>query len=227
MTFDKCLFSDGVVVKGANVTIKRSHIHGTVDPHWSNGYDYRHLTMIDVEIEEADNKSPDRSAIGGANFSCLRCDVHHTGTGIHVGDNASVVDSWTHDFVMTPGSHGAGIGEGQGQGNHSRIIHNNIQCNRLPGQQQVCSSALSLYDEPTLNDVLVQNNLFNAIDGYCTYGGGPQGTNIRYIDNLFGKKFHSGCGSYGPVTAFYSGNTGNVWSGNAWQDGSGAVKPAS
>lgn len=227
VTFDSCYFPKGVTAKGANITIKRSQVHGTISAHWSNNLDFKNLVLIDVEVEEATNMNPDRAAIGGHNFSCLRCDVHHTGTGIHVGNNATVTDSWTHDFIMTPGAHGAGMGEGQGHGNNSKIIHNNIECNRLPGQEQVCSSALSLYDEPTLDNVLVQNNLFNTVGGYCTYGGGADGTNIRYIDNRFGKKYHSGCGQYGPVAAFFAGSKGNVWSGNAWQDGSGPVNPKS
>src|SRR5262249_23164185 len=145
---------------------------------------------------------------------------------MHLGNNSVVQDSYMHDFDYTAGDHGAGMGEGQGSGFHSRIIHNNIQCNRLAGQTQTCSSALSLYDEPTLDDVLVQNNLFNTYDGYCTYGGGPHGTNIRYIGNVFGQKFHSGCGYYGPVAAFYPGNSGNQWTGNTYQNGT-VVNPFS
>lgn len=223
VTLDSCYFPDGIMVIGSNVTIKRSQSHGPVNAHWTNNFDFRNLTLIDVEIEEADNMHPDQSALSGPNFTCIRCDVHHMGSGIHVGDNSTVIDSWTHDFVMTPGAHGAGMGEGQGNGDHSKIIHNNIECNRLPGQQQICSSALSLYDEPTLDDVLVQNNLFNTVGGYCVYGGGADGTRIRFIDNRWGKKYHPRCGGYGPVAAFHPGNTGNVWSGNAWQDGSGPV----
>jgi len=82
-----------------------------------------------------------------------------------------------------------------------------------------------LYDEPTITNVLIQNNLFNTAGGYCTYGGGPQGTFIRYQDNRFGKKYSSTCGIYGAVSAFYSDNTGNVWTGNSWQDGSGTINP--
>lgn len=224
-TYDSCYFPKGVTIKAANVTIKRSHVHGTVDAHWSFILDYKNLALIDVEIEDAGNLNPDRAPLGGHNFSCLRCDVHHTGTGIHVGNNSTVTDSRTHDFIMTPGAHGAGMGEGQGHGNNSKIIHNNIECNRLPGQEQVCSSALSLYDEPTLDNVLVKNNLFNTVGGYCTYGGGADGTNIKYIDNYFGKKYFSICGQYGPVAAFFSKNPGNEWTGNVWADGSGPVPP--
>jgi hypothetical protein len=226
VTFDSCYFPKGLVIGGANVTITRSQVHGTVTAHWSNDYDLQGLKLIDVEIEESDNPEPVFAAVAGHNYGCLRCDVHHTGTGIHVGNNAVIEDSYTHDFIYTDGAHGAGIGMGQGHGNNSKVIHNNIQCNRLAGQTQICSSALSLYDEPTLDNVLVQNNLLNTVGGYCTYGGGTNGTNIRYLDNRFGKKFHPDCGGYGPVAVFYTANAGNVWSGNEWEDGSGTVDPS-
>lgn len=238
VTYDGCDFANGAVVHGANVTIKRSRIQGVVNGHWSNDYDLRNLQLIDVEIIAA---TPEQiaaktmvnesggSATNGPNFTCIRCRIHYVPTGISLGDNTLIQDSYISDVTWGPGAHQAAIGAGQGNGNNSRLIHNTIQCNRwntsAPGFQQGCSSALSLYDEPTLNDVLVQNNLFNTTGGYCTYGGGPQGTNIRYIDNRFGKKFSSSCGIFGTVSAFYGGNSGNVWTGNTWQDGSGAINP--
>lgn len=222
-SFDSCYFSKALTIEGANVTIKRSQVHGNISTHWSHSYDFRNLILEDVEIEDEGNAGAYLSAVGGHNFSCLRCNVHHTGTGIHLGNNAVIEDSYMHDFNYTDGAHGAGIGAGQGNGNGAQVIHNNVQCNRLPGQPTICSSAMSLYDEPTIDNVLVKNNLFNTTGGYCIYGGGEDGTNIRFIDNYFGKKFNPECAVYGPATAFYPNSPGNVWSGNKWQDGSGDV----
>lgn len=241
LTFDSCYFPQEIIVYGENTTITRSQVHGMVSTHWSLINDNRNLTLIDVEIEREGQADAYQGAVGGHNFTCLRCHVHHTGTGIHVGDNSVVQDSYIHDFNYTDGAHGAGIGMGQNRGYNSKVLHNNIQCNRLPGQIQICSSALSIYDEPKIDNVLVKNNLFNTTGGYCTYSGGVNGTNIRYIDNVFGKKFYSGCGEYGPVAYYYPPtdnltcdepretspkcNYGNEWRGNKWQDGSGAVGP--
>jgi hypothetical protein len=225
-TFDKCYFSKTLTIEGANVKITRSQVHGLISTHWSHNYDFRNLILEDVEIEQEGNNDADQAAIGGHNYTCTRCNVHHTGSGIHVGNNTVIKDSYTHDFNYTQDAHGAGIGAGQGNGNGAQIIHNNIQCNRLPGQPTICSSALSLYDEPTIDNVLVKNNLFNTTGGYCVYGGGSNGTNIRFIDNYFGKKFNPECAVYGPVAVFYKNNTGNVWTGNKWQDGSGDVPPS-
>jgi hypothetical protein len=238
VTYDGCDFADGAVIHGENVTIKRSRVQGVVSAHWSTDYDFRNLELIDVEIIAATSSQiaaktmvneSGGSAINGANVSCLRCRIHYVPTGISLGNGSSIRDSYISDVTWGPGAHQAAIGAGGNSGHNSTIIHNRLDCSRwntsASGFQQGCSSALSLYDEPTLNNVLVQNNLFNTAGGFCTYGGGPQGTNIRYVNNKFGKKYSSTCGIYGPVSAFYDGNSGNSWTGNSWHDGSGTVSP--
>lgn len=227
-TFDSCYFSKTLTIKAAKVTITRSQIHGNISTHWSNSYDFRGLTLIDVEIEDQGNPQASKAAIGGHNFSCTRCNVHHTGTGIHFGDNSVVRDSYTHDFNYTPEAHGSGVAAGQGTGSNAKIIHNNIQCNRLAGQPTICSSALSIYPETnqqggTVHNVLVEKNLFNTTGAYCVYAGGLPATNIDFIDNHFGKKFTKNCAGYGPVASYQS--AGGKWINNVWADGSGPVVP--
>lgn len=238
VTYDGCNFANGAVIHGANVTIKRSRIQGVVNAHWSTNYDFQNLTLIDVEIIDATPaeiaaksviNTGGGSAINGANVTCIRCRIHYVPTGISLGNGSVIRDSYISDVTWGPGAHQAAIGAGGDSGHNSQIIHNRLDCSRwnvnASGFQQGCSSALSLYDEPTLNNVLVQHNLFNTAGGFCTYGGGPQGTNIRYISNMFGKKYNATCGMYGSVSAFYASNGGNVWSDNSWQDGSGAISP--
>ncbi|GHJ55146.1 hypothetical protein Nm8I071_44530 [Nonomuraea sp. TT08I-71] len=224
ITLDGCYFPRDLKIVAKNVTIKRSHVKGSVYASWMTDWDFQNLTLIDVEVEDEGNATPDRAAIGGPNFTCIRCHVHNTGTGISMGDNVTIRDSYAHDFTYTEGAHQAAAGANGGA--NLTLIHNNLECSRVnvSPDKQGCSSALSLYDEPTIDNVLVQNNLFNTAGGYCTYGGGPNGTNIRYLDNRFGKKFNPRCGSYGPVAA-YRNNSGNVWQGNLWADGSGPVGP--
>lgn len=255
VVYEDCYFPKGLVIVGADVAITRSQIHGPVSTHWSNNYDYRNLTMTDVEIEQEGVADAGGAAAGGAHYSCKRCDIHHTGSGLHGGDYTLIQDSYIHDLNYTEGAHGAGIGMGQGHGSNSKLLHNNIQCNRLPGQPGTCSSALSIYAESKVvdgktiypHDILIQNNLFNTTGAYCVHATDSEGTNIKFIDNRFGKKFNSGCAAYGPVRSFYyphdsvAGDSkrpacenprstspqcayGDEWSGNMWQDGSGEVK---
>jgi hypothetical protein len=224
-TYEGCEFPNGVMIQAAGITIQRSRVVGQVRVHDSLNGDYRGAKLVDVEIDGGAHPSPDFAAISaGSNISCVRCHIHGTATGYHLGNNNVLRDSYIHDFVDT-GAHGAAAGTGQGAGDNTIVEHNNLQCSRTNGAAH-CSSALSLYDEPTLDNVLVRNNLFNSVSGYGMYGGGPQGTHIQVIDNVFGQKYYPTCGLFGPVAAFYAGNTGNVWSGNRYQDG-GVVAPSS
>jgi hypothetical protein len=221
---DGCLFSNGLTVEAANVTITRSRIEGLVRPRG----DLQNLTLTDVEIDGTGHVDPasedSQLAIGNENYTCLRCDIHDTGRGANLGNNVRIEDSYLHDFPFMNGKHMTAIGS-NGGANFS-IIHNNLECS-VSG----CSAALSFYgDFAPIRDVLVQYNLFNTTGSYCTYGGSvdgkeyPVGTNIRYLDNRFGKKFHDSCGQFGPVASFSSGS-GNAWQRNSWQDGSGSVTP--
>jgi hypothetical protein len=228
-TLDGCRFTGGLTIQAGNATITRSRVEGRVDATYLTNWSLRGLRLVDVEIDGGGAVDPNgRAAIGNDDYTCIRCHIHGTGRGANLGDNVTIQDSYLHGWVYVAGAHQTAIGS-NGGGNYT-IVHNNLVCDSNgPG----CSSALSLYgDFSPINNVLVQNNLFNTNGAYCTYGGStsakpyPRGTNIRYLDNLFGKKYNRGCGLYGPVAAweYYDGD---VWSGNRWQDGSGTVDPKS
>lgn len=230
-TYDGCLFDGGIVVVGTNITVKRSKITGIVSANWDANGSLRGLTLTDVEIDGSPYFDPfGQAAIGLDNYTCVRCNVHNTGRGANFRNNVRIEDSYFHDFVYVSGAHQSAIGSNGGSNN--TILHNNIQCNGVGGSG--CSGALVMYgDFDPVDNILVQNNLFNTDGSYCTYAGSagvasgkpyPHGTNVRYVDNRFGKKYYSGCGDNGPVAA-WENNSGNVWSGNAWADGSGAVNP--
>lgn len=259
LIFEDCYFSKGLVVVGANVLIRRSQIHGIVSSHGSNNFSYRGLLMEDVEIEQEGDPLASQAVTNGGNFTCRQCDVHHTGSGLHAGDYTNIIDSFMHDFNYTEEAHGAGIGMGQGLGSHSVIKHNNIQCNRLEGQPGICSSAISIYGESKegpggvilniyVEDILIENNLFNTSGAYCVHAPDSPGRYIRYKNNLFGKKYSPLCAGYNAVAYFFYAhdpvagdpkrpdcpvgskrpespqcNFGNEWSGNEWEDGSGPV----
>jgi hypothetical protein len=221
---DGCIIQGELDVRANNVVIRNSIIRGRVD----TGYgEQSGLVLTDVEIDGQNSDPNGQSGIGDDNYTCIRCNVHNTGRGAAFGDNVTIRDSWFHDFFKTPGAHQSAAGSNGGGNN--QIIHNNLDC-----QETSCSGALVMYgDFAPVNNVLVQNNLFNSPGSYCTYAGStgtasgkpyPHGTNIRYLDNLWGKKYTPICGMYGPVTS-WEYNTGNVWSGNRWQDGSGPVTP--
>lgn len=224
VTLDGCRFVGGLKISAADVTITRSRIEGLVQPRDS----LQNLTLVDVEIDgtgRVDPASQDgQLAIGSSDYTCIRCHIHGTGRGANLTHNVRIEDSYLHGFPYMNGKHMTAIGS-NGGANHV-IRHNNLECD-VSG----CSAALSFYgDFAQVEDVLVENNLLNTTGSYCTYAGSveskeyPVGTNIRYLNNRFGKKFMPDCGRYGPVSSWSSGN-GNVWEGNAWADGSGPVGP--
>ncbi|BBH68026.1 hypothetical protein ACTI_47110 [Actinoplanes sp. OR16] len=222
---DRCRFSGGLTIQAKNVTITRSLVEGRVGATYLTDWSLGGLKLIDVEIDGGGGVDPNgEAAIGSNDYSCLRCHIHGTGRGANMERNVTIRDSYLHGWVYTEGAHQTAIGS-NGGGNFT-VVHNNLEC-----QSKGCSSALSLYgDFSPIDGALIQNNLFNTDGGYCTYGGStdakpyPIGTNIRYVDNLFGKKFGPKCGYYGPVATFEM-HEGNAWTGNRWQDGSGNVKP--
>jgi hypothetical protein len=162
------------------------------------------------------------AAIGNDDYTCIRCDMHSSERGANMGSNVHIEDSYMHGFLHVPGSHQSAIGTNGGR--NLTLLHNNLDCESAG---DACSAALALYpDFEPLDNILVQNNLFNTNGGYCTYGGFDEGTNIRYIDNIFGTKYHPECGIWGPVAAFNSSADGNEWSGNRYPDGS-TVDPQS
>ena len=219
-TWDGCLFSSGVYIgNGANnVTIRNSKVIGRVNARYG---EQTGLVLMDVEIDGEDRLSDNQSGIGDDNYTCIRCHVHRTGRGASARFNVTIVDSWLHDFDHRPGDHESAIGS---NGGHDLVFrHNNLEC----GPTQYCSGALVVYNNSDpVNRVTIEQNYFDG-GSYCLYAGSsvqPYGTNIKVLNNRWGKTFYSGCGYYGPV-AHWETASGNVWSGNAWADGSGAVSP--
>ncbi|MEH1125121.1 hypothetical protein [Micromonospora sp. CPCC 206061] len=224
---DSCRFVNGLTIEGKNVTITRSLVQGKVTATYKTDWSLVGLKLIDVEIDGGGKVDPNgEAAIGNDDYTCIRCHIHGTGRGANMRNNVHIEDSYLHGWVYVDGAHQTAIGSNGGS--NYKVIHNNLICD-----SDGCSAALSLYgDFEPINNALIERNLLNTDGGYCTYGGStsakpyPIGTNIRYINNLFGKKYGPKCGYYGPVATFEF-HDGNVWSGNAWQDGSGPVKPQS
>jgi hypothetical protein len=145
--------------------------------------------------------------------------VHRTGRGANAGSNVSITDSYFVDFGSVSSAHITAVGSNGGQ--HSKLIHSSLTCNVMAGRAGGCSSAFSLYgDFGPIDDWLVtQNSFASPQNGFCTYAGSipgkayPHATNVRYVDNRFGP-----CPQYGAVSG-WEWNTGAVWSGNQWQNG--------
>ena len=145
--------------------------------------------------------------------------IFDVGSAVRITNGAVIENNYIHANLVNPGSDSHRSAIGLNGGRDHRIVGNTIDC-----EGRGCSGALVMYgDFNQVQNVLIQSNLFNTTGSYCTYGGSlaskkyPTSSNVRYIDNHFGRKYSDTCGKYGPVTGTSSGN-GNVWSGNVWDD---------
>jgi hypothetical protein len=222
LELDGCRFGPDLIIQASDVTITRSFVDGTVYATYLTDWSLGNLTLIDVEIDGGQRVVDGRTAaIGDDDYTCIRCDMHGSERGANMGSNVHIEESYMHDFIHVANSHQSAVGTNGGV--NLTLIHNNMDCESTGDS---CSTALALYpDFEPVDNVLVQHNLFNTNGGYCTYGGFEEGTNIRYLDNIFGTKYYPQCGIWGPVAAFRADAEGNQWRGNRYPDGT-EVEPS-
>lgn len=225
-TIDSKLITGGLTIRAHNVTITRSKIVGVVDVGY-NSDNYGPITFTDVEIDG--NSNGQDAGLGNAHFTCTRCNVHDARSSIKFDGNITVQDSWLHGNYYISGAHMSGLSTNGGA--HATAIHNMLDCDSPGDANGGCSSDSSLYgDFAQVDDIVYQHNLFagNVDSGYCFYGGSvsskpyPHATNVRITNNVW-QRGASGKGcEFGPVDS-WEYNTGNVWSGNTWDDGTALV----
>ncbi|MBX0299451.1 DUF4082 domain-containing protein [Cryobacterium sp. 1639] len=215
--YDGYKFSGDIMIRANNVTIRNSVVDGriAIRPPY---------TGLQVQRTEIVGPGPGYAtkypAIGFANFSCDACDIHGWGDGAMMDNNVTVKNSWIHDIAVSGGSHNQAI-LSLGGSNYN-ILNNRLDA----GPDANFTASLSFLNQwGAFTNTLVQGNLFNG-GGYCVYAGGEAkgnaarpSSNVRFLDNTFGKSLHQKCGFYGPVTAFDPSGAGNQWQGNRWEDG--------
>jgi hypothetical protein len=223
--------SSGLSVKAANVTIKNSKVNGyiVVDTDANNTWS---LNIKDYQIYAGPKEFP---AFSNGNITALRVHTYRGHNGLECQEHSTfctMQDSYIHGQYVPPiaDPHLGGILVMAG--NNIRFEHNTVTCDANNG----CSGDINLipyYDPPTIfyiTGAIIKHNLLGASThlSYCTYGGtkiGSHGTNIVYQDNVFQRGSNAQCGAYGPVTGFESGNAGNQWINNKWDNGA-VVNPA-
>lgn len=221
-----------IYVQANNVTIKRTRVNGWC---WSGaistGYgEYTGTLIEDVEVngtaKAGDHDVAGVALIGVNNYTARRVNVHHGGRGFNVGSNVTIEHSYIHDMFGAGDSHNSGIGSNSGL--NITIRHNNISCDiGEPGNISSgggCSGALVMYADTfgdqigAIGNLLIEQNMFNAGAGsYClliynTRTNGPY--TVR--NNLFGTRFNSNCGQYGPVDTLRTAGASMTWENNKW-----------
>lgn len=227
-----------VVIRAANVTIKKTRINGIIilDP-TAVGADDWSLALEDSEVNGGQIEQ--FAAVSDGNITILRSHIYGALHNVHCFKDCEIRDSYLH----TPYAHGTFPNDSHNNafisngGSGFRLVHNTLACDTpvAPGGGG-CSGDVSLFgDFAPVGDVTLDNNLFVANTGaaYCLYGGyqsnkpfGQDAHDIRVTNNIFQRGINNNCGDFGPVTNFtLDGDSngpvapGNIWTNNRWDDG--------
>jgi hypothetical protein len=188
------------------------------------------------------NNATTLCGVGYKNFTILRSEIINSIRAAYCESNCLVQDSYFHGTNMWPDRTNLSHASSMRVEQNSTVTHNTLSCDYtgpFPNGEIGCSADITGYpDFAPIKNNTISNNLLMANPGglaYCAYGGGTGGkpfsndptnaTNIVYRDNVFQKGANGKCGEWGPITDFIPGRTGNVWSGNVWDDGT-SVPPA-
>jgi hypothetical protein len=218
-TFSGYIVPAGIEVSADNVVIENVRIIAATD-YWGIGVRHAKNTIIrNCEIGGTGTNSRMMVAVktiygDEQNTTVKGCNIAFTGTGIQLYWGL-VEDNYIHDMAYKTGEHVNGFTSNSSIG-PLVIRHNRIE-NQV-GQ----TDAIGLFEDfGVQKDVTVDNN-FLAGGGYTLYAGqntgGPATSNIVVTNNRFSRKFFPNGGSYGPYTAWCATCSGNVWSGNVWDD---------
>jgi hypothetical protein len=224
-----------LTIGATNVVIRNSLLNGTDVVVKSNGS----LMITDSAVVNGVRQWC--FCIGDRNFVASRVEIRGGNRSMYCALNCTVRDSWLHGQQLGTfngaGQHGSGLREEQ----QTTAIHNVLVCDYPIVNDNTslgCSSDLTGYpDFAPIKNNTINRNLFLASStvSFCAYGGATQGkpysndptnaTNQKFTENVFQRGPNGKCGPFGPITSFDVNRTGNVWSGNVWEDGA-TVPPA-
>lgn len=211
---DSKTITSALIIKANNVTIKNCRI---AVPNAAfiilNDSGNTGFLLQDTEIDGL-NTVTDGAAIGGRNYTALRCNIHGTGDGVKLGDNVTIQDSYIHDLYGGNDSHNDGMQ--CSDGTNVRILHNTI----LPVYTGATSCIIIKADFGPITDLIFDSNLVGG-GGWCVYGGNgfsglPDATAVQITNNKFTTAYFPNGGAFGPITNTGAGVT---VTGNTWADG--------
>lgn len=222
----KMIICSTLTIRATGVIIRRSLLQGT-DVTNSGGtgtFTIEDSTVVNGAREQC-------LCIGDHNFVARRVEVRGGNRSMYCASDCVIEDSWLHGQQLQGAQHGSGLREER----NTSATHNVLVCD-YPIVNDVtslgCSADLTGYpDFAPVHGNTIRRNLFLAsiTSSFCAYGGATNGkpfsgdplngTNQKFVENVFQRGGNSKCGFYGPVTDFAAGRSGNVWSGNVWDDG--------
>ena len=208
-------------ISASNVTIDHVDVVETGN---SMGISLRHTNNVTIEnsdISSPYNTGPNRLQVAikdvygdSANTTIEGNNIWNAGTGIQISEG-TVENNYVHNMGYYTGDHVNGIVSDAGQAALT-ITHNTV-FNPL-GQ----TDCIALFEDfgPQF-DVVISDNLL-AGGGYTVYGGANPGrwipSDIVITGNRFARIYDPLGGYYGPYAAVDTGVSGDVWSGNVWDN---------
>jgi hypothetical protein len=214
-------------ITGKNVTVNNVRMRITATDRWAlaiQGAGYAKISNVDIAGKDAGSGSVQYAifemgsgptTVDKANLSnCMDCIV---------GEGIVVTNSYIHDMAHISGAHDDGLMCNAECGITYR--HNTVY------NKWTSTAAIALFaDFGTPRNSVVDNNLI-AGGGYMVYGGNSNATGIKFTNNRFSRHLYPagtnggpGGGYWGVSAEWSPGNTGNVWSGNVWDDTGASAK---
>jgi len=222
-----------ITVQAAGLIIRNSVVNGSVlQPDGVNAS----FRIEDSKINGADPYACVNCGVGYRNFTILRSEIVGTNRGAYCEKTCLIQDSWIHGTNLEPVASNLAHASAVRVEQYATLIHNTLACDYVgpfPNDEIGCSADMSGYpDFAPITHNTIDGNLFKANPvgaGFCAYGGGTSGkpysgdpANATYIvfkNNVFERGSNGKCGTYGPITDFITGRTGNTWTNNLWSDG--------
>jgi hypothetical protein len=228
-----------IVVNASGLVIKNSYVFGAVH---GDGPTFRIEDSL-IDGATSNGYACINCGVDNDNFTILRTEIIHTNRGAYCSSNCVIQDSYVHGTNLEPVAsnmaHASGIRQEQG----TTLRHNTISCDfkgPFVNSEIGCSADLTGYpDFAPIKNNPIDRNLFvanTAGNAFCAYGGATNGkpfssdptnaTNIKFTNNVFqkGTGGHPGpCGDFGAVADFNGSRTGNVFTGNKYDDGTTVV----
>lgn len=199
-----CFVQGTIQVKADNVTIRDCLIETTGFYGIQTNFGATGLLIEDVEIRNM------RSAgIFGNNFTVRRANIHDAGgDAIKPGNNVIIKDSWLHRLGYLEDSHSDGVQ--MVSGSNVIIRGNNIDMpHDLAGFTNSQCMIIQTNNGP-IDNILIESNWLNG-GGYCVQindkgNGHGAPTNVRILNNRFGRDYQFGIWRFRDSTPTHSGN---------------------
>lgn len=213
-TLENKLVNGQVRITGNNVTVRCVKVvDGGLFPIDSERGGYTSASNVLLERVEVDCGSSAGTHAGLLLFGATarQVNVHHCTDGFRFADKVTIEDSYCHDLNSNdPNDPHYDCAQTSGGG---QLI---IRRNTFVGRDT--SNILIKSDLAAISDVLVENNKFLGTPGYHVYsvsGGHGTPSNVRFLNNRFGRSFGFGACTFNAPAP--------VWSGNVWDDNDAVI----